>query len=120
MADSTPVYAAGGDAPPAVYVKLQSRPAIPIGSAALGADQTLTSRPCILVGWSAREASGSASAAFRLSGGTAAGGQPIASISLATSGTDHEATGADGVFCASGLFFDWISGSVDIAVWVKV
>lgn len=120
MDDSTPVYAVGGIVPPSVYVRLKAQPAVAVGFSALGADQVLTTKPCILVGWSAREASGSAAASFKITDGTTAGGQLAVAVNLATSGTDHEAVGADGLYCDSGLFFDFLSGSVDLSVWIKV
>lgn len=112
-------YGGSGDPPSDLLEWLRSRPTKPIPFPASGTDTALLNRPCLLMGWSVRESTGSAAAAFRIFSGTTTGGNMAASVALATSASSVFSTAEDGVFLDGGMFVDVLSGSFEGAIYAK-
>ena len=83
-------------------------------------DTQLTSRPCLLVGWSLRETTAAAVAAVQLFSGGSTGGVLVGEQALASGGTGNHQVAPDGVLCEGGLFLDVLSGSVAGVVYVRI
>lgn len=118
---STPGYS-GGAAPSALprYQQIAENPTVAEQWPAGTGSGEVTTRPCLLMGWSVRESSGSAAAVIRLRNGHTTDGAIAASIGLATSGSTTDTAGPDGVWCDSGLYLEVVSGAVEASIWVKV
>jgi len=69
------------------------------------------------LGFSARETTGAASAAFRLHNGTTGGDTLVLSASLAAAESTSDWFGPQGVAAEGGIFFSRISGTIDLIVY---
>jgi hypothetical protein len=91
----------------------------PVQVLAVGADQLVISTEVRLCGWSLRETSAAAVAALRLRNGDSVGGPLVASIALASGGSDTVWLGDKGIRCGSGVFLDWLAGVFEGAIWLR-
>lgn len=98
---------------------LQDRPVRPFDIPATGTSQKLFTRPCLLMGWSLRETTGSAAAAVVLFNGAGAGGPRVGEQQLASGASASQVGPADGIWCDTGLYLFFVSGSVEGSVWLK-
>lgn len=96
------------------------RPVRAFNIATITADLQVTTRPCLLMGWSLRETTGSAAAAAELFNGSTTGGSRAGEQALASGGSGGQVCPDDGVWCDSGLLIHVVSGSLTGSVWLKV
>lgn len=110
-----------GPDPAGSDVTLQILPAgrtFPLDVQFLSGDRLLFNRGGFLIGWSLREPS-AAAAAIELRDGHDSGGQMLAAISLAASGSDTQYMGPEGIPITSGVFGHVITGAMVGALWIK-
>jgi|SRR5215472_18391170 len=87
-----------------------------VGSAASG---EIFQRSGFLMGYSARETTGSAAATARLIDGGDSGGTALAYPAAPSGLGDHEWFGPQGLPITAGLYLSVLSGTMDITVWVR-
>lgn len=75
--------------------------------------------PCLLVGFSIRENSGTAAARGRLFTGKDSGGLKVASFALVANGALTMGPDVEGVLCEAGIATFSDTGSWDGVIWVK-
>lgn len=73
-----------------------------------------------LIGFSARETTGSAVAVFNLRHGTSNAGALLVSVSLGKSESAREWYGPDGLAAASGIWLERVSGTTSVVGYYKV
>lgn len=78
----------------------------------------LITTPCIVVGWSVRETSGSAPAAMQLFSGNNSTGQILADVGMVANDGKSAGPGWPGIPAPDGLYLFVKSGAFDGAVWV--
>jgi len=99
---------------------LMERPVLPIPIATTTTDTTLTSKPCLLCGWSLRETTGSAAATCEFDGSRDPAGPTTGEILLAAGTSSSFSLMDEGVLCESGLLLHVISGSVKGVAYARV
>ena len=100
------------------YEDLQDRPTRAVPLVGISADKLITNQPCILVGWSVRDA-GAAASLFDLYDGQDETGSIVAGGAYASGGESRSDLGGEGVWCERGLWLDVESGTLQGAVWIK-
>lgn len=83
-------------------------------------DLPLTTKPCLLVGWSLRETTGSAGAVAEFEGSQSTSGPKAGVQSLASNASGSFQVAEDGGYCPAGLLLHVISGSVAGCAYVRV
>lgn len=81
------------------------------------ADLTLLTGPFLLRGWSFGETTGSAAGTANLYDGSSASGVLVASINLASGGSNALSLGGAGVIIRTGLFLDRTAGNTSGAIY---
>lgn len=103
----------------ATIERLREMPTIAYPLLAVTTGKVLISRPCMIVGWTITEQTGSAVAKFQLWNGGSTGGVLVATVGLASAGSSVNPPTDDGILCESGVFLDIVSGQVQGAVYLK-
>jgi hypothetical protein len=78
----------------------------------------VTGGEAMIVGWSFRETTGTVAATIEIFDGGDAGGQLVASISLAPGQSVRDLTGVIPVLVRSGLFLNLVSGTIRGSMWI--
>jgi hypothetical protein len=99
-------------------VSVYGKSSVPIAFGPSIVSALLSAGDQALMGFSAKEASGSLAAEFWLIDGNDANGTPIAFVTLSGGQSVRDTLGPCGVLCTMGLFVRMISGSVQLSVWV--
>lgn len=100
--------------------RLAARPVVPISIPTITADTNLTSRPCLLCGWSLRETTGAATAAGEFKAGNDNTNPNVGEQALASAGTGSLALMDEGVLCEGGLRIHVVSGSLAGVAYVRI
>lgn len=100
--------------------RLLQRPIIPVPIPTTTTDKAVTTRPCLLCGWSLRETTGAAVASVEFEAAQSTGGPACGEQQMASAGTGSQSINSEGVLCEGGLFLHVVSGSVTGCAWVRV
>lgn len=100
--------------------RLAERPIIPLPIPTTNADKPLTTRACILCGWSLRETTGGATATVEFEAAQGTQGPPVGEQQMASGGTGSQVLPDEGVLCEGGVFLHVTSGSVTGCIWVRL
>lgn len=84
------------------------------------ADTEIVSRPCLLVGWSLIETTGSAGAKAEFFAAQGTQGPRVGESNMASGTSDTQTLAAEGVLCEGGVNLHVISGSVRGVVYARV
>lgn len=99
--------------------RLLERPIRPIHIETTTADVKALTVPGLLVGWSFRETTGSATAAVELFGSQSTGTPIAGEQTLASGGSGSQTVSNEGVLCEGGILVHVVSGSVRGTLWVR-
>jgi len=100
--------------------RLLQRPVLPVPIPTITADKPLVTRPCLLVGWSLRETTSSATATAEFSASTDPAGPFAGEQQLASGGSGSFHVCNEGLLCEAGLMIHVISGSVRGVAYVRM
>jgi hypothetical protein len=100
--------------------RLLERPIVPITIPTTSADVPVTSKACLLVGWSFFETSGSAGATAEIRSGDASTGTYVAGVSLASGGAASQHAANEGILCEGGISVHRLGGSFRGSVWIRI
>jgi hypothetical protein len=102
-------------------------PAFNVATAVDAGDEATTDEAIIgaaantrLIGFSARETTGTAAAVFNIRHGTSNAGTLLVSVSLGVSESTREWYGPDGIAAASGIWLERVSGQIQFIGYYKV
>lgn len=93
-------------------------PVVAVGVPASGAG-VVAGGGTLLSGWSFRETTGAAAARVDIFDGLDAGGQLVATITLAANESTRDSLSVPGIWCRRGVFVNVVAGAVAGAVWVS-
>jgi len=82
------------------------------------ADGAAFNGPCQLYGWSIAETTGAATASLNLRDGGDANSPKIALVNLLAAESTRDWFSGPGLWCQTGVFVDWISGSIDLTLYL--
>lgn len=99
---------------------MPDRNTIAVSMPATVAGNTFTMGPVRLMGWSLKETTGAATAAFELYDGNDVTGQSLAPVTLQANESIRDWFGATGIICERGLFINVTSGSVRGTLFMKL
>lgn len=98
---------------------IEPQPGKPIPIPTTNASREVLGRPALLIGYSFRETTGSATATLEIINGQDGTGVIVGEIALAASGAETEIIGHPGLFCDNGLYLSVVSGSVRGSMWAR-
>lgn len=101
-----------------VQLDVYHQAASPIHSGVITASTLLNSGDQTLIGFSAKETTGTAPAECWLVDGNDGNGNPVAFVTLQAGQSVRDVCGPCGVACLSGLAVRVLSGSVQVVAWV--
>jgi len=107
------------DSNAALRDRLLERPVTPLNIPTTTADIKLTTKAILLVGWSLRETTASATATAEFEGSMDTAGPHVGEQQIASGGTGSFQICLEGVLCESGLLLHVISGSVAGCAYVR-
>jgi hypothetical protein len=108
------------DSNAALRDQLLERPIRAIDIPTSTADRELVQRVCLLVGWSLRETTGSATATAEFFAAQGTAGPRVGEQQMASGASGSLAIANEGVLCEAGVNLHVVSGSVAGCIWVRV
>lgn len=90
--------------------------AVPAGI--IVADAQIFAGPCQLYGWSLTETTGTATASINLRDGGDANSPKLALVNLLAAESVRDWFSTPALWCQSGVFADWVSGSIDLTLYL--
>lgn len=90
----------------------------PVPAGIIIADAPVFNGPCRLYGWSLAETTGVATASLNLRDGGDANSPKIAPITLLANESRTDWLSGTGLWCQTGVFADWLTGSIDLVLYV--